>query len=473
MDTIRPVRVVVCDAAGCYGRQMLRPEVVCVAALAVMACPGPEVTCPTPMIIDRAMDRCVCPEGMEATEDGWSCMSLDAGEMDGGMDGGSVVDAGELDGGVDAQVDVDGGASCDDTCVWGCSPDCDPPVSISSRTVHVCVSRESGAAVCWGWNDFGQLGSAPSDPVGQPQEVSVLGLEASTGRDHSCVRSTDGSVSCWGGNFAGQLGNGTDEIRFVPRAVVGVSDVIDIASGATHSCVARVDRTVACWGSNDSGQLGVPPLESVRSDARTVVGLTDVVEVVAGLGHTCALREGGEVYCWGDNRKGQLGDASFTRRTTPVQVRNLPDAQRIFAGAEHTCAIRASGELWCWGNNENGQLADGSQTNRSTPVHSDSSRTFADGAAGQGFTCAVDVGGGLWCWGDNSAGQLGRGTRNDVVNPPALVDIPRPTQLAAGDAHVCAITVAGVFCWGSNETGQIGNGGLGGLITVPTETRAP
>ncbi len=471
MDTFRPHWAVVCDEAGCYGLRMLRPELICFAALVVTACSGPEVTCPAPMLIDRAMDRCVCPEGMEATEDGWSCMSLDGGVMDGGLSDAA------FDGGADAGVQPDSGVDAGDvceTCIWGCAPDCDPPVAASAGNAHTCALRSSGATVCWGWNDLGQIATDPSDPVLRPRVIEgVEGVQLAAGRDHTCARSEGGEVWCWGGTFSGQLGTSVDEIRPEPRRVEGVAGAVDLAAGAVHGCVVTVDRTVTCWGGNEYGQLGVPPLEVARFMPAEIPDLNDVVQVVAGAGHSCARTNSGGVYCWGDNSLGQLGDTTLMRRTRPVEVRGITDAIDIFAGETHSCALTSGGELWCWGNNENGQLADGSQANRPTPVRTAGPRLFVDGVAGRTFTCGVAVGGELWCWGGNAEGQLGRGTRNDTANEPARVVIDGVASLTAGDAHVCATASLGLHCWGANDTGQIGNGGLGGVLTEPTLVGAP
>ena len=471
MDTIRPEWAVVCDGAGCYGLPMLRPGLLCVLAL-VVACPGPEVTCPTPMMIDRAMDRCVCPEGMEATEDGWSCMSLDAGAMDGGVDdassdGGHDSAMGQPDAGADSGHD-----SCD-TCVWGCAPECDPPVALSLGSAHSCSLRNSGAVVCWGWNEFSQIAVASSDAVPTPRSIpGVAAAQVASGRDHVCVRTSGGEVACWGGNFSGQLGTEGEDVRPSPLAVPGISDVVDIAAGAAHTCAVTTDRTVSCWGSNDAGQLGVPPLEPARRIPGTISGLTDVVQVVAGAGHSCARTNAGDVYCWGDNSVGQLGDTTLIRRTSPTLVRGVRNAIQVVAAEAHTCAVLGSGELWCWGKNTDGQI-DGSLTNRPTPVQSVGT-SVTSAAVGADFTCALEVEGNLNCWGRNSRGQLGRGTTDATIAGADIVrGLARPGSVVAGGAHACAIDQTGVFCWGDNELGQIGNGGLGGLLTLPTSVVAP
>jgi alpha-tubulin suppressor-like RCC1 family protein len=92
--------------------------------------------------------------------------------------------------------------------------------------------------------------------------------------------------------------------------------------------------------------------------------------IAAGDEHTCALK-GGQVYCWGYNDYGQLGDGTTTDRTTPTLVADgamgNSGVTAVAAGWYHTCALKG-GQVYCWGWNGNGQLGDGTNTNRTTPT---------------------------------------------------------------------------------------------------------
>ncbi|MFN7003900.1 MAG: RCC1 domain-containing protein [Roseinatronobacter sp.] len=74
-----------------------------------------------------------------------------------------------------------------------------------------------------------------------------------------------------------------------------------------------------------------------------------IVQATAGNVHTCALDADGDVWCWGANRDGQLGDGTFTDRLTPTKVPGLQNVLQIAAGSWHTCAIRANNRVSCWG----------------------------------------------------------------------------------------------------------------------------
>jgi alpha-tubulin suppressor-like RCC1 family protein len=99
-----------------------------------------------------------------------------------------------------------------------------------------------------------------------------------------------------------------------------------------------------------------------------VAGVSGAIQVVAGSLHSCALTSGGETYCWGQNRYGQLGDGSTAARAAAVRVDGAPAFVALTASGAHSCGVTGSGDVYCWGYNLEGQLGDGTRANRSRPV---------------------------------------------------------------------------------------------------------
>lgn len=237
-------------------------------------------------------------------------------------------------------------------------------------------------------------------------------------------------------------------------------EVID--AGNNHTCAIEGSGDVLCWGDNFNGQLGDPDVTFSSNTAVWVAGLTGAVQISAGGDHTCALRESGQVLCWGDNLKGQLGDGTTTQRGTPTPVSGLTDAVEISAGDEHTCAIRKSGQAVCWGNNLTGQVGNGSSgpTPVKTPVPVTGLGDAVMIGAGRGQSCAIKESGQAVCWGNNLSGELGLGTTGGFATAPVQVSgVTDAALIAVGSYHACAIRKSGqAVCWGWNSNGQLGNG---------------
>lgn len=343
--------------------------------------------------------------------------------------------------------------------------------SISLGTFHTCAVIDGGVQ-CWGSNLSGQLGNTTNTDSARAVVVSGLtGVnEISAGGNHTCALLSGGSVRCWGENGDGQLGNGSTTDSNVPVAVTGLAGVTAIAAGGDHSCALLSDQTVTCWGADDLGQLGngASPASTTPS---AVTGLTGVTAISAGADHSCALLATGTMKCWGHNGYGQLGNGSTTSSATAVDVRTssgdstaLSGVLAITSGSLHTCALRTGGGVKCWGYGDNGRLGDGTAgTNRTSPVDvKDSAGTgLLTGvsviSAGNPHTCALTTSGVL-CWGRGSFGQLGTGNTTDSNLPVSATGLTGVAAVNAGHLHTCAfLNDETVKCWGLNSYGQIGD----------------
>jgi alpha-tubulin suppressor-like RCC1 family protein len=341
------------------------------------------------------------------------------------------------------------------------------PSSITSGEGHTCVLTQASSAECWGWNRFGQLGDG--SVVDRPRATVVSGLRdavaATAGGRHACAvaRPTAGAttVECWGANGYGQLGDGGTVDSTVPVAVKGLAEgAATVSAGARHTCAVTSDGLVECWGANGKGQVGTGVVGG-RLGVSRVDGLTGVVAADAGAFHTCAVARAGSVACWGLNDDGQLGDGTRRDSPRPVPVIGLPgNVVAVTAGGRHTCVLTGEGEMYCWGANDVGELGNGTFVDSPEPIAVGTMSGVVAIDAGSRHTCAVRSGGDLACWGANDWGQLGDGTR--VTRPlPALVpSLVGPARaLSLGDDHTCAVLGSGeVECWGFNYFGQLGDG---------------
>jgi alpha-tubulin suppressor-like RCC1 family protein len=283
-------------------------------------------------------------------------------------------------------------------------------------------------------------------------------VDVALGDRHTCVITDKGRVLCWGENDSGQLGDGTRENSSTPVEVRDLPDAsVALAAGGDHTCALMREGNVFCWGANGSGQLGDKTTED-SSIPVMVAKLAGVRQITAGGDHTCAIDEGG-VVCWGAGRSGQIGDGAGEDRSIPTRVEHIErGVTQVAAGDQHTCAVHEDGTLDCWGANEAGQLGLGDTKDRMTPERVrdlDAARSIT---AGGNHTCAVVNKEVSTCWGANERGQIGDGTTTDR-SVPVRVEVPALGGMAAGGRHTCATNHEGAFsCWGANGAGQLGDG---------------
>jgi alpha-tubulin suppressor-like RCC1 family protein len=248
--------------------------------------------------------------------------------------------------------------------------------------------------------------------------VSAVGIAAGDG--FSCALLSIGKVKCWGRGSDGQLGDGSERTRTAPALVRGLTGAVQISASGDHACAVVASGSVECWGSDPYGQLG-----DVADRPMLISGIAGATAVAAGGGaipdkiaendsaYTCAIVGSGQVWCWGDDRAGQLGDGTTTISATPVRVSGVEGATQLTAGVQHACALSAGG-IECWGDDRAGELGDGSASAHSTAVPviglSGAEGVAAGGNFGSAHTCAVLERFAVECWGNNRFGQLGDGT---------------------------------------------------------------
>jgi alpha-tubulin suppressor-like RCC1 family protein len=212
--------------------------------------------------------------------------------------------------------------------------------SISAGFAHTCAVTTGGGAMCWGLNNMGQLGNGTTtDKNANSTPVQVSGLTAgvssiSAGYAHTCAVTTTGAAMCWGYNKLGQLGSKAKDPS-VPNLVHGTQTggVASISAGYLHTCLITQSGAAWCWGYNGKGQLGNGTKDQLSVRPTLVSGLISGVLAIssADVGndltnngtHTCAITTGGGAECWGNNADGELGDGTgAAEQHRPVMVLN-------------------------------------------------------------------------------------------------------------------------------------------------------
>ena len=355
-------------------------------------------------------------------------------------------------------------------------PPAPPEYDIAAGVSHSCTLKE-GKVLCWGSNLHGQLGNGESSATAHsstPVEAQGItdAVALGAGWEHTCAVHATGEVSCWGDDTSGELGNGaTANSEPLPVKVVGLDDAVDVTAGHWHTCALRSSGEVSCWGRNSDGQLGNDDMGVDSYVPVPVTGISDAVSVSANGEHTCAAHATGEVSCWGDNWQGELGNGesgSGAQSAVPVRVSGVADAVAVASGYDHTCALREGGKVSCWGHNEFGQI--GNDRDFITEVLNDS--FIADPSevvslddaiaitAGGAVSCAVRENGTISCWGSNAYSRMGNSEALSANPTPLPISgIDDAVGVAAGSNHTCIVRQDGaVSCLGSNIYGELGDG---------------
>lgn len=307
--------------------------------------------------------------------------------------------------------------------------------------------------------------------------VPIAFVSTGAGSQHGCSSSVGLAVYCWGSATNGVLGTGTTSgTTTTPTRALTGAELVGVVAGPVHTCALERGGSVLCWGRNNRGQVG-DGTTTTRSAPSTVPASIGFASVAVGGEHTCALSTAGRAWCWGRNNVGQIGQAIDPEPGpgVPAPVHPLPELVnlgpsayvKITAGQNHTCGLTATGAAHCWGEGTEGALGSGDSTNTGAPVAVAGGLVFQDISAGQFHTCGVTTGGAAYCWGSGADGQLGTGgTRH--LTPTAVQGGLTFTAISAGAGHTCALDGANAaWCWGDGTYGQLGTGVSGIASDTP------
>jgi alpha-tubulin suppressor-like RCC1 family protein len=339
---------------------------------------------------------------------------------------------------------------------------------IAASYVSSCALTSAGGVACWGDNRHLQLGvgdigleqtADPHTPVGLATGATAVFGGGAT----QCARLDSGRLTCWGLNFLGFL-NGAllSGYYYAPKDLeYAGSAIVQFVAGRSWHCVLTEDGVAKCAGFGSGGHLGTGNTEDTFPFA-DVAGDHRFAELDASSvgDHMCGLTRTGSVYCWGSNHLGQLGfvgpDQNAPTRVEGVGAAAEERAVSVAVGLNHTCAVLEGGGVWCWGFNKLGQLG--------TPEPSDEVRgplevegipVMQAASAGDNTTCALATSSAVWCWGSFQA---------ELTSSPPVEVVPADfgaTAISCGGLHSCAINaVHEIRCWGENGQGQTAGGEL-------------
>jgi len=263
----------------------------------------------------------------------------------------------------------------------------------------------------------------------------------------------DGTVWTWGGVFYGQLGDGSNSTRTTPAQVPGLSNVASVSAAARCFLAVTDSGQVFGWGQNSQGQLGVGDQASRLTP--TLIAVSGVRQTALGGLHSLFLKTDGTVWASGQNFDGQLGDGTVTSRLVHVQVLKGPSPgtpltgiRKVAAGYKFSLGVDALGQVWAWGDNFNGTLGNGNNTDGSLaarvidPADPSGFLTGVIDIACANYTAyAVKSDGSIVAWGSGSFNAFGegQGTANRTL-PGPVGGLPPVSSVWAANNSVFAAT---------------------------------
>jgi len=360
--------------------------------------------------------------------------------------------------------------------------------TIAAGTYNGCAILENQSMVCWGDNEYGQLGDGTTTGSAVPIYVNVATnetpVEVTVGQVTACALMESGNIYCWGSGYYGKMGDGepwnddyvNTEMRQVLLPEGQGGQTVSISGG--HICTILDNGDVYCWGRGNQGQLGNGGTSNRNIPTKVnLPGQRSAIAISTGTYMTCAITTDGMGYCWGENDEGQLGNGTTnSRRTSPAEVL-FPSGYTpvsISAGDDFACALMDNRKVMCWGENNDGRLGQGplATDDETAPVwvSMENSETAHFLDIGTKSACMILDSGETKCWGTNEEGQIGQGdTDTDYYSTPTEVNGSYDfVALSVNSDTICAIASnAEGYCWGDNEAGQTGRG------SIDTDESAP
>ena len=331
--------------------------------------------------------------------------------------------------------------------------------SIAAGYFNSMALQSNGSLYCWGYNEDGELNSGSGANSSVPVLSNVSGaFSISMGEDsfHALALMSDGSVYAWGANINGQLGQGEYSPDSGSSKISGLTGVTGLASSKFGTLACKSDGTMIEWGDRSYQPFAVAVPQQAQFAPAVVA---DRIQSISGGKYHSLEIEDGQVWAWGSNVQGQLGDGTLLDQPTPVPIYGMPSVAGVAAGAYHSLALSADGHVWAWGSNGFGQLGDGGQTNKFVPELLSSLSNVTAVAAGDWHSLALKSDGTVWAWGYNNDGELGNNSTAQSSVPVQVSGLTGIRAIAVRGYHSLALKSDGtIWTWGYNSSGQLGNG---------------
>lgn len=265
----------------------------------------------------------------------------------------------------------------------------------------------------------------------------------------------------WGTNTTGQLGNNSTVHRSSPVSVVGVHNFRHVSRSVFDHGGMGIKNSGELWGwgFNGYGQVG-DNSTTTRSSPVSVVGNHAFASASSGYNNSVAAKPDGTTWAWGRGNNGEIGDNTVVSKSSPVSVVGAHSFIIVATTGVQVIALKAAGSPWGWGSNTNGAIGDNTVTNRSSPVSSVGAHSFTQIGAGNTHNGGFKSNNGtVWCWGQNTFGQLGDNSTASRSSPVSVVGAHSFVHISIGAYQNFGLKSDGsAWGWGINTSFELGDG---------------
>ena len=351
----------------------------------------------------------------------------------------------------------------------------DQNVAINAGYKFTVSLKQNGSVWTWGQNNYGQLGLGNNTNYNGPQEVTSLGdkniVDVKAGYYHAVALTESGEVYSWGYNGYGQLGNGTKDNSSIPQKIEGLSNIVKVdaykyitialnADGKVYVCGQGYNATPAELKFNRkiidiSGDIVLAENRRAYNLKETVSYGKDLIKISAGENHYLGLTANGEVYAWGTNNYGQLGNGNNTSSNVaskvviPEGTANITDIVEISAGDHYSIIADKAGNVYTFGNSSWNRTANSSNTNKPVKIQNVSTVELVAASEG-GHTVVSDWDGYVFTVGLNDNGQLGLSDNAqratfEMVGKLQIESNPKKITMHIGDTQDVELYIGSSF----------------------------
>ena len=339
-------------------------------------------------------------------------------------------------------------------------------------------------------------------PFDTPLPVNTAHKKLAIGYSTTVGVKADGTVWSWGSDYDGSLGNGRKPTQQpIPTPITGMTDFIEVAGTSSHFLALRKDGSVWAWGDNRYGQLGYATVKNYSAVPQQVVGLKDIVSVATGYEFSLALDKQGTVYMSGVSKLWKINVDKPYEQLNNLGFRAITQhekAVKIITNTAHVILMKANGELvaccdstvkefpknvvdiamasvatyfllsnglvFAEGQNRGGgYLGQGDFTSHTGLVQVKNIGKVKSITANSGSGVALDEKGRIWQWGANVRYPLIAGVQSNYEPLPVLIKtFANALTVQSGSANSVLLDDGHVYFWGREIGGGRGTGKVRG-----------